>query len=75
MQLISLSVRPNTDFKLPHGGRYQLYSTLLAVMRSYDSSIVLTFVMEYTSLLLPHLNVCEEEYGRGWSKTNEPFFI
>ena len=39
MQQISLSVRPDTDFKLPHGDGYQLYSALLAIMRSSDSAI------------------------------------
>jgi len=36
MQQIFLIVRPTTDFEIPHGDGYQLYSALLAIMHSSE---------------------------------------
>jgi len=36
MQQMLLTVRPTTDFEIPHSDGYRLYSALLAVMRSSD---------------------------------------
>ncbi len=36
MQQIFLIVRPTTDFEIPHGDGYQLYSALLAITRSSE---------------------------------------
>lgn len=36
MQQMLLTVRPSTDFEIPHSDGYQLYSSLLAIMRSSD---------------------------------------
>jgi hypothetical protein len=36
MQQMLLTVRPTTDFEIPHSDGYRLYSALLAIMRSSD---------------------------------------